>query len=65
MHDGTTVVDIATGRAVRRIEGAYAPIALSPDGTTLAATVNPATAVTIGLFDTATGEQRGDPRRPP
>ena len=54
---GTSVVDLATGREVRRIEGAYAPIALSPDGHRLAATLDPATAITMGLFDLATGQR--------
>jgi WD40 repeat protein/DNA-binding SARP family transcriptional activator len=56
--DGTAVVDIASGRESRVIEGAYAPIGLSPDGRTLAATLDPKTAVTIGLFDVVSG-QRG------
>jgi WD40 repeat protein/class 3 adenylate cyclase len=55
-QDGTAVVDIATGRQLRQIEGAFAPLALSPDGATLAATLDPATAVSIGLFDVATGQ---------
>ena len=53
------MVSIGTGQEIRRIDGAFPPIALSPDGTQLAATLDPATAVTIGLFDTATGEQNG------
>jgi WD40 repeat protein len=55
--DGTSVVDIASGQFVRRIEGAFAPLALSPDGDTLAATLDPRTAATIGLFDLATGRR--------
>ena len=61
--DGTSVVDIATGRQVRRIEGAFAPIAVSPDGRTLAATLDPTTAVTIGLFDLASGHRARHARR--
>ena len=66
---GTSIVDIASGREIRRIEDAFAPIALSPDGTTLAATLDPTTAVTMGLFGTSSGEQRAtlaghrEPRR--
>ena len=50
-QDGTSVVDIATGQATSRIEGAFAPARLSPDGHTLAATLDAATAVSIGLFE--------------
>ena len=56
---GTTVVDIASGQEVRRLPDTYAPIALSPDGRTLAGAVDP-NAVTIGLFDAATGIRRAE-----
>jgi WD40 repeat protein/DNA-binding SARP family transcriptional activator len=56
-QDGTSIVDIATGQATSRIEGAFAPLALSPDGHTLAAALDAATAVSIGLFDVATGQR--------
>ena len=62
--DGTTIVDIASGAKVGHIAGAYAPIAVSPDGTTLAAALDPVNAVTIGLFDLATAQPAGDPGRP-
>jgi WD40 repeat protein/class 3 adenylate cyclase len=53
---GTSVVDISTGQEIHAIDGAFAPLALSPDGGTLAATLDPSTAADIGLFDVSTGE---------
>ena len=35
--DGTAIVDIASGKKVGQIDGAHPPIAVSPDGKTLAA----------------------------
>jgi WD40 repeat protein len=56
--EGTAIVDIATGSRVGQIDGAHAPIALSPDGRTLAAALDPNRGVTIGLFDVTSGQQR-------
>ena len=55
--DGTAIVDIASGREVGRIDGAHAPIAISPDGRTLAAATDVSRGVVIGLFDPTTGER--------
>ena len=55
---GTAVVDMASGTKVGQIEGAYPPIALSPDGGTLAATTDQGRAVVIALFDVASRQQR-------
>jgi WD40 repeat protein len=56
--DGTVIVDIASGAKVGQIDGADAPIAIGPDGTTLAATLDASNGVTIGLFDLTSGLQR-------
>jgi WD40 repeat protein len=55
--DGAAIVDIASGAQVGQIDGAYAPIAISPDGRTLAAALDPSQHVTIGLFDLLTGQR--------
>ena len=52
---GTAVVDIATGREIRRIDGASPPIAVSPDGQRLAAALD-SDALVVGLLDLTTGE---------
>src|SRR4029077_8210117 len=54
--DGTAIVDIASGEAIGQIPGAHAPIAISPDGTTLAAATDVDQGVVIGLFDLTSGE---------
>jgi WD40 repeat protein len=51
---GTSVVDVATGRESRHIEGAFAPIAVSPDGRRLAAALDPG-ALVLGTLDPSTG----------
>jgi WD40 repeat protein len=55
--DNTAIVDIASGELVRRIDGASSPIAVSPDGRTLAATLAATKGITIGLFDLRSGQQ--------
>ena len=55
--DGTAIVDIASGAEVGQIDGASAPIAISPDGRTLAAALAVHQGVTIGLFDPTSGQQ--------
>ena len=55
--DGTAIVEIATGARVGQISGAHAPIAVSPDGRTLAAALDPNQGVTIGLFDLTSGQR--------
>ncbi|MEP6658845.1 MAG: AAA family ATPase [Acidimicrobiales bacterium] len=54
--DSTAIVDIASSAKVGQIEGAHAPIAISRDGKTLAAALDP-TGVTIGLFDLMSGQR--------
>ncbi len=54
--DGTAVVDIASGEEVGRIDGAYPPIAVSPDGATLAAATDLDQGLVVGLFDFPTGD---------
>ncbi len=56
--DGTALVDIASGQQVGEIAGAYPPIAVSPDGMTLAAATDEEQGLAIGLFDLASGERR-------
>ena len=53
--DGTAIVDIASGAKVDQIDGAYAPIAISRDGRTLAAALSQG--LTIGLFDLTSGQR--------
>ena len=55
--DGTAILDIASGQPVGQIAGAYPPLAVSPDGTTLAAATDASSGVVIGLFDLTTGER--------
>ena len=57
--DGTAVVDIASGAKVGQIDGAYAPIAISRDGRTLAAATDVKLGAAIGLFDPASGASSG------
>ena len=54
---GTAIVDIATGREVGRVDGAYPPIAVGRDGAVLAATTDVDPGVIIGLFDLTSGER--------
>jgi WD40 repeat protein/DNA-binding SARP family transcriptional activator len=54
--DGTAIVDIASGRKVGQIDGAHPPIAVSPDGGTLAAATDVRQGVVIGLFDLTSGK---------
>ncbi len=54
--DGTAVLDIASGTKLSQIDGAYAPLAVSPDGQVLAATTDGERGLVIGLFDTRSGE---------
>ncbi|MGH9272257.1 MAG: hypothetical protein ACRDZ2_13400, partial [Ilumatobacteraceae bacterium] len=57
--EGTAIVDIASGEKVGQIDGAHSPIAISRDGTTLAAATDVTPGVVIGLFDLdPTGGQR-------
>ncbi|MGH9271917.1 MAG: hypothetical protein ACRDZ2_11650, partial [Ilumatobacteraceae bacterium] len=59
--DGTAIVDIASGQKVGQIVGAHAPIAISRDGTTLAAATDVTQGVVIGVFDLsdpASGQRR-------
>ena len=56
--DGTAIVDIASGQKVGEIAGAYPPLAVSPDGMTLAAATDEAQGFVIGLFDISTAERR-------
>ena len=49
--DGTAIVDIASGARSIRSMTPYPPIAVSPDGKTLAAATDQGDAVIIGLFD--------------
>jgi WD40 repeat protein len=56
--EGTAVIDIASNAQVGMIEGAHAPIAISPDGTTLAAATDVDRGDIIGLFDPTTGVRR-------
>jgi WD40 repeat protein/DNA-binding SARP family transcriptional activator len=55
--DGTAIVDVTSGAQVGQIDGAHPPIAVSPDGRTLAAATDVNQGVTIGLFDLASGER--------
>ena len=55
--DGTAVVDIASGRKVGQIDGAHPPIAISRDGTMLAAATDLTPGVVIGLFDVTSGQR--------
>ena len=55
--DGTAIVDIASGTKVGQIDGAYPPIAISPDGRTLAAATDVTPGVVIGLFDVTSGQR--------
>lgn len=55
--DGTSIIDVASGSKVGQIDGAYAPIAVSPDGKTVAAGLDHSTG-TIGLFDLPSAHQR-------
>ena len=59
--EGTAVLDIASGATLSQIGGAYPPIAVSPDGRTLAATTDRGRAVIIGLFDVTSGRRGGAP----
>jgi WD40 repeat protein len=56
--DGIATIDIASGTKVGQIDGAHAPIAISPDGRTLAATIDPSQGVVIGLFDPTSGQRQ-------
>ena len=56
--DGTAILDIASGEPVGQIAGAYPPLAVSPDGTTLTAATDATQGVVIGLFDMTSGERR-------
>jgi WD40 repeat protein/class 3 adenylate cyclase len=55
--DGTAIVDIASGAKVGQIDGAHPPIAISPDGKTLAAATDVRRGDVIGLFDPTSGER--------
>ena len=54
--EGTAIVDISSGEPVGEIAGAHPPLAVSPDGTTLAAAIDAIGGV-VGLFDLTTGER--------
>jgi WD40 repeat protein len=53
----TAIVDIASGAKVGQVDGAHFPIAISPDGNTLAAGLDDK-GVTVGLFDLPSRQQR-------
>ncbi len=55
--DGTAIVDVTSGTQVGQISGAHPPIAVSPDGRTLAAATDVSQGVSIGLFDPSSGER--------
>jgi WD40 repeat protein/class 3 adenylate cyclase len=55
--DETAIVDIASGAKVGQIAGAHFPIAVSRDGTTLAAGLDNR-GLTVGLFDLSSRQQR-------
>jgi WD40 repeat protein len=55
--DGTAIVDIASGEMVGEIDGAHPPIAISPNGRTLAAATDTSPGVLIGLFDPVSGRR--------
>jgi WD40 repeat protein/class 3 adenylate cyclase len=55
--DGTAIVDVASGAKVGQIDGAFPPIAISPDGRTLAAATDVRRGDVIGLFDPTSGER--------
>ena len=57
---GTAIVDIASGNKVGQIDGAHPPIAVSPDGETLAAATDVSQGAVIGLFDLTSGERTGE-----
>jgi WD40 repeat protein/DNA-binding SARP family transcriptional activator len=56
--DGAAIVDIASGEKVGQIDGAHPPIAVSPDGETIAAATDVRRGSVIGLFDLITGRSR-------
>ena len=55
--DSTAIVDIASGREVGRIDGASAPIAISPGRKDARRGSGGDQGVTIGLFDLTSGQQ--------
>ena len=55
--DGTAIVDIGSGQKVGQIDGAHPPIAVSRDGTTLAAATDVEQGSVIGVFDLTSGER--------